>query len=457
MERNILGGFVLLAAAARFSVLDSLQFVTWDGAYYINFFRDEAWRWVFPPGYPIFIELVRSVVGDGVRAAQIVSLTFGSALPVPLYFLAKKFLRTGLAFAAVLIVTFNPLMVRYGGLTMSESVFIFFAVLAFAFFAHSKFIAFGLSAAVAYLARPEALVFFGALMAILILRRQTRPLAWAALGFAILAVPYIISMRVEMGIWTLSPKVSNLRVWEQDWRANVARERQSADAATTGKVIESSLDNYPPRFVAYASHLFTFGGAPLILAGLVGMLRHRNMLLAGVLMLAILPLFGLNTFERFILPYIPFFAVFGMMAVQPLKWQWSGLLLTALTLISLLPTLSVARQPDEEFPEMRDAGRALRSVTHSTDVFWDRKPYTAFYAGGRYEPVPNEPLDTLMTLFHSGAAKYLVLHYGVTRVFRPQLVPLLNDDTLVEQHKLRTVLNSRPGSALQIKILEVNR
>lgn len=456
MERNVLGGIVILAFVARYSLLDDLEFVTWDGAYYINFFRDEAWRWVFPPGYPMLIEAVRLFVSDGVRAAQTVSLVFGSLLPIPFYYLSKKFLKPGLAFAAVLVVTFNPLMIRYGAISMSESAYLFFAVSAFALYVYGRMVPFGLAGGIAYLIRPEALVFFGLLMLILLFQKQFKPLLWGAIGFAVFAIPYVLHLRVETGTWTLTPKSMNIRVWEKDWKANVARERMEVETSMS-EVVKSAIENYPWRFWEYSVRLFKYGGFPLVVVSLVGIYRYRNALLAGLAMFLLVPLFGLNPSERFVLQYFPFLAIFAMLAIQKAKWWWSGLLLTAVTLLSFLPTIRIAAQPDEEFPEMRETGRALQSVTQRTDVLWDRKPYTAFYAGGRFEMIPNEPLDTLLALFRAGRARYLVLHQGVTRVFRPQLVPLLQDSRLVEQSGLREVLTYFPGTSREIRVLEVRR
>ena len=106
--------------------------------------------------------------------------------------------------------------------------------------------------------------------------------------------------------------------------------------------------------------------------------------------------------------------------------------------------------------ELKAAGLALRAEARPADVFLDRKPYAAFYAGGRYTQIPNEPADTVLAFARRAGARYLVLGERVVFVFRPQLKPLLYaaDSTLAARGLATTYLNAlHTGSG--VRILEI--
>jgi hypothetical protein len=134
LKAVILFAICLAAYFVRIYVMQFHPFVQWDGAYYINYFRDSDWQSVFHPGYSVFIELARLAIPDEVRAAQLVSVVAGSLLPVPLYILARQYLKPSFSFLAVIVVVCNPLIVRFGVMTMTESLFLLTEVSLFAAF-----------------------------------------------------------------------------------------------------------------------------------------------------------------------------------------------------------------------------------------------------------------------------------------------------------------------------------
>ena len=132
----------VVAALAVLSVIVRLpgifarafDLVSFDGTYYISQAR-VLWSSVpmpgaFPIGYPFFISLLLPVVGDGVRAAQVVSLlaSFGSLLVM--YALARRFLERRLAFYCTVFLAVTPLFVRLSMETFSESLYTFWLLLA---------------------------------------------------------------------------------------------------------------------------------------------------------------------------------------------------------------------------------------------------------------------------------------------------------------------------------------
>ncbi len=460
-ERIVVGALALIAIAVRYYAVSFHPLVAWDGAYYINYFRDPSWRWVFPPGYPLAIEFFRFFVADPVLAAQYASVFFGGLLVVPLFVVAREFLDSRAALAATVIAVFNPLMIRYGAMAMSESQFIFFAVTAFACYRLRYHVLFGAACGIAYLTRPEALLFF-----VLILgydawkRHDVKFIAFAAAGLLLFALPYIISLRVETGTWSLSPKSDNLRAWDVDWRANLAREALAPAAPTpsTGQAVLTSLSYYPEHFLAHGANLLTYAGVPVLAAGLYGIARHRNILMAGLVMFLLLPFFGLNPFSRFVLPYIPFLAVFALLALRHIPKAEFFYLSVLVCVLGTVPTLSEIQKQDDDMIELKTAALAIKSRVAPGDIFLDRKPYTAFYADGRYTQIPNEPVDTILAFAKRAGARFLVLGERVVYVFRPQLKPILyGKEPALAAKGLTTIYVDALQTGRGVRILEINK
>lgn len=455
-ERLAIGAVCAAALGLRLYAWQFQPLVNWDGAFYINYFRSPTWQLVFPPGYPLFIELFRIIVPDGVRAAQLVSVAAGSLLPLPLYFLGRKFMRPLPALLAALLVVFNPLFVRFSTVTMSESLFILLEVTAFLWYLDRRPVLFGATSGLAYLTRPEALLVAGILIAYdLYRRREWKFAALFAASCLVFLLPYVLTVRMETGTWTLSPKTTNFRIREANWRANVARESSSTPVPTVEERMASSFDLYPARALAYTDIILRFGGIPLVLLGLIGMVRFRNILLAGLPMLLVLPLFGLDPADRFVMPYIPFFALFAMMVVG-LGKRWIVAAAGAVVmLLGVVPQAAYAVTPEEGITEFCAAGIAMRPRTHPEDIFVDRKPYTAFYAGGRYAEMPNDPVDSILAFSHRIGAKYLVVSARVVRVFRPQLNFLLYSDTTLSHLHLTTAYVAGLDSGYGVRVIQL--
>ena len=442
----------------RIYVMQFHPFVQWDGAYYINYFRDSDWQSVFHPGYSIFIELARLIIPDGVRAAQIVSVVAGSLLPIPLYILARHFLKPSLSLLAVIVVVCNPLIVRFGAMTMTESLFIFVEVSLFAAFLKNRPFLFGILGGLGYLIRPEGIIPVIILIVYSLLKNKSRAPLLVTIGSLLLVtVPYIIYLKIQTGNWTLSAKTMNLRVWERDWHINVSDEASDTPSHSFRDRIESGLKHYPARFLEYGERLIVYAGIPVLVLGLIGMIKYRSILLAAMPMLLLLPIFGLDPSERFLVPYVPFLILFAFFLLA--SWK-SMLLRTAAVLILIvgyLPTATYAVTPEEGITEFCTAGTHMKSRTNSSDIFVDRKPFTAFYAGGRYLPMPNDPVDSILAFCRENRARYLVVSARVVRVLRPQVTYLLYSDTVLNRLNLKTAYVRDLDSGYGVRIIEVSR
>lgn len=81
--------------------------------------------------------------------------------------------------------------------------------------------------------------------------------------------------------------------------------------------------------------------------------------------------------------------------------------------------------PDEPLVEFKQAGLALKGITVPGDRFLDRKPLTAFYAGGEYWQAPFAPLDSILHFAADNHIRFIVVSSYVVQAFRPQMAPLL--------------------------------
>jgi hypothetical protein len=433
-------------------------FVQWDGAYYINYFRDSDWQSVFHPGYSIFIELARLVIPDGVHAAQFVSVVSGSLLPIPLYLLARNYLKPLLSFLVVIVVVCNPLIVRFSAMTMTESLFILVEVSLFAAYLRNKPVLFGFLGGLSYLIRPEGIIPVVILIIYSLFKVKVRKNVLLMIGFFILVIsPYIIYLKIQTGNWTLSAKTMNLRVWERNWRINVSREATDSPSYSLRERVESGLKHYPSRLIEYGGKMMKYFGIPILILGLIGMVRNRNILLAGMPMLLILPIFGLDPSERFLIPYLPFLVLFVFLLLAPWQNNIIKYAIVFLLIIGYLPTVTYAVTSEEGITEFCKAGMDMRPITKSSDIFVDRKPFTAFYAGGKYLPMPNDPVDSILIFCQRNNARFLVVSARVVRVFRPQLNFLLYSDTVLNRLNLKTAYVRDLDSGYGIRIIEVSK
>ena len=81
----------------------------------------------YPPGYPAWLLVVRSIIGENLDGVKLVNLLLMAGTLVLLYPILRRFLGAVLALAAVVLLALSPGMLMNGGSMMSESLFLFFA------------------------------------------------------------------------------------------------------------------------------------------------------------------------------------------------------------------------------------------------------------------------------------------------------------------------------------------
>jgi hypothetical protein len=449
----ILGGVLLVSTLVRLLAWQFHPIVSVDGTTYIRLARYLVGGPFIdtqqPPGYPALIALVLPLApaGDSVVAARLVDLVCGILLLIPFFLMARRSFGAWPAGIVTLLLGLTPLAIRYSVTTMSESPYVLFVLLSVLAATRKRDGLAGALSGIAFLVRPEGIVLPGALA----VARGVKPRAWLllALGFlAFGAVPAILFNHHTTGRWTLTRKVVNI-TGDDFWRNEVENTMQKRrDPGLLDRVRANSgaiARSYPDRLLAELSNLGRSAGWPFVAALGPGlMVAAARLPAAGLAQALFVPLFpGVPPVARLVLPLLPFVLYFGFALARRLgereakgagnPWAtWSARLVVAILiggwLVAAVPEAGNLRMHEDGFyPELVAAGEAMKSIVTSSTLIFDRKPYTAFYAGTRYETTPLGSYQETVDEILKRKGDYLVVDESVTEYFRPALLPLVRD------------------------------
>ncbi len=336
----------LIALILRIYVAATTRILATDGVAYLEIARSfdrgeffEGSAALFSPFYPVLISLLTPLL-DVETSAVSVSVLMGSLTVYPLFGLARRFVSETRAWAPTFLFVFSPYLVRQAGDVLSEPTYFFLVVCFLRLFylmvdgREMMGIWAGVTAGLAYLARPEgAGLVFAATMILILFNRQMawqrrRALALSVGAFLLVSIPYVLLLREHLGYWTLSQKGS--------YNLAVAMLQVTGDPAITPDNVCSYLLAHPWLYLQkvgqnLASVIGRFGAVlhPIVfLFFCFGILRGRLSLShsrEGRFLLGMMIFFGaaVSLFwisKRFVTPLIPmggvFFAGEGLIAVR---------------------------------------------------------------------------------------------------------------------------------------------
>ena len=455
-QRWILAALVGLALVLRLWLLRSVPLIETDGVQYVEIARrfrqsGSPFDLLFHPLYPVGIAALQPLVGDYELAGRLVSALFGTAWLVPAFVLARALLGVPAALLAGLLMAIHPGLVQSSTAVLSEATYTFWIVLgvwagreALANARPGFVAAAGLCFGLAYLARPEGVIYGAGLLVLTAWvgarghrLRELVPWGVAALaGFLIPAAPYFFYLRRVHGYWTLSGKVLHNLV--QDTGASAAAGQIDLGfllrhaGATAQRVLENAY-----LFEKYAlPDLFP---GLLVLAVLPGLLygprRPGWGSRQGLLVAAALPPFATLAFHvesRVFLPTLPFLlpvAAAGILAaaqwIAPVRWGRWAVGLAALLVAVLTPyTLRPLLRPDAGAALYRQAAHWVAATQPPDAIIMDRKPFIAFYSGRRFAILPRVLPGELASAAQRAGARVVVLDRRESND-RPDLFPLL--------------------------------
>lgn len=313
----------------------------------------------FSPLLPLMIAAVAFVVRDYILSGYIVVIIFSTLILLPTYLLGKELVgeRAGLMAAALMAV--SPFFISTSEFIYSESVDIFFMMMALFFgwqMLKRRRLACGAAAGIClgfdYLARPTAIFYLVALAGLAVLvawrRRAWLPMAKPAgvmlAVFLVFAIPYVIFLHAELDRWTYSGKMIAGNTYAATYgfkREDTARfERELLtlnQSRTQVKVLELEADpewNNPINFILShpAQALKNFFRqtqvlltdvlqklVPLWLLPLLGLglfaggwsrQRAAGVGFTAVMLLPALLILSMLAFPRFFMPYVPLVSIF---------------------------------------------------------------------------------------------------------------------------------------------------
>jgi len=434
----LLGVFLLL----RIPFLSLFDLVEYDGTYYINQAASMLGRapssGAFPIGYPAAIALFLPLVRDGVRAAQIVSFLAGIGSVLILYALGKRLVSRFAAFLGALLFALTPLFARLTLTTLSESTFIFWVLLGFYLYERGKTVFFGLSMGMAAVTRPEGLGVFVVLL--LLLKRPSRRHVLALAGFLPLFLANVAVLSTATGRFVLLPKTEFFGTTTPRWQtretwlefAGKDSLEQTLARKEGSNVVLDAVKRYPKELFLLGRHVMPVAA---ILA-LLGALRRRSFVLAGLSAFLFYPFFTPRSDPRYILPYVPFVLLYAAIGLDRLAKSKMRKAAAVLLVVSAVGGLFVngeqlTKPVSDGYQWAKTAGRAWRERVHPGDKVADRKPFFAFYVGMKYVEIPIAPYENVMEYLTGEDVRFLMLHRSTVDVFRPALKPLLYDSPAI--------------------------
>ncbi len=444
----------------------------------------------FSPLLPFFIAGVAAIVRNFILAAYIVVVVFGALVTIPGFLLGKEMggNRVGLALAALLAVT--PVLVDNSTLIYTESLYVFFLLIAIVFGRHMLLgcripcgTLAGGALGLAYLDNPSAVFYFVALLLLAlavawrrgIWRQMGKALLFFAVFFLVYAIPYVVFLHAELGKWTYSGKSPgniytasrNLRAGTLDWEKDLM---SLVDNGTQIKILQlqdsddpaSSLIHSPVQgarifirqsYIFYnevISQVFPLWLLPLLGLGLFAQgWSRRRAAAVGYLLIMMIPallILTMYAYSRFFIPFVPLVMLWvahGWLRLE--DWgaetvdivfqqprsrryrRWAPWVIGAAVLLPLL-LYSVANVVRQSYPVgYKYAGELIRQEDGSGHRIMSREYSAAYYAGGTAVMLPYADYEATTRYARLQHVDFLVIRKQELLDWRPTLARLLGD------------------------------
>lgn len=491
-ERRRLAGLALLSLLLRLVMLTQEQVLTPDGTFYVTVARQFATGYFrsglsaySTPLYPLLISAASFLCGDLELSGRLVSILAGGLLVLPVYSLIRMAYGRRVAMWGSVLVAVHPLLIYYSAQVLTESTYTLFFICgllagyqALAKRRTGSFVQAGLSFGLCYLLKPEAIGFIILLLALTIAcGLKSRAVAkksllanccWLLGSFLLLALPYLLYVRHETGVWTISGKI-----YRHMWQGSRLGEVGPSDGlvpgwpiifAQTARALRSEYEIlnliFPPTVVALAA---------------LGLFRRRWTRRRARFELYLL-LFLSTTLAgyaitlpniRFFVPLVPLTAGWvARGAVESERWlhqtirgrsrkkdgrpgrlSWFGRgplfgrsslfgcslygsLVVALVALSLVPLFVYLMRGDKwsDYGGQRRAALWIkeRESSRRAPVIMATSPIAPFYAGGMQVEIDDEDYAAFLARARNSKADYIIINERDIK--RTRLWPLLHED-----------------------------
>jgi len=454
----------------------------------------------YPPLFPLVTGLLYPLTHDMKLNSDICFVVFGTLFLLPLYWLTKRLFGARVAVMSTLMLCVYPALtssVLFWG-TMIEPLYLLLLFTAFCsvWLAWEKqtptsYAVMGGLFGITYLVKPEALVYLGWFLALLLLGQLWRgklmrsrtllALLSAIAAFALVIAPYIAFLYRETGrilitgklgvtyvagegavlhdpglydralarldsageeiIW-FSPDRFKYDLWQiirADPRAFLLRTWRNVNA------LESLL---------FVRRVFPFYLLVLVALGVLGQPWDKDRLVKELFLLATIPpvlvFLPFHIELRYFAAMLPVLVIWVAKGIDSLAWwvtqTWNKLRpkstlagrigkVTAIFLCGLLVLYFVVLQPSVvadglagQNPSRREAGLWLKQHSSPDAMIMSRDTEVAFYADRRWAATPNEEYARFIEYVRKRGADYVIVDEREVTVIRPQLALLLDED-----------------------------
>jgi hypothetical protein len=379
----------------------------------------QALKGVRVPFYPLLTGLFNLIIPDVELAGRLVSLVAALLLIVFCFFMIRRLFGERTAIYATFFVTVHPYMIRFSSPVLSEALATFlFTVAVFLFYSgwvnnRSREIGLsGLFLTLAYLTRPEYIIYFAPLT-ILLLIRERRFLNTAAFlsCFILIAFAFLIYIRMETGFWVIDKK---MLAWKEKAAAGSSLAFFFGSLSATGIV-----KNIPVVLLRFGEAIFP----PLLFLAILGFKRVEPRYRLLVIVLVATHVLGRSfvphATKRYSVEFAPVIMVFSAQGIAALfdffrRYRYRlPLFYVALCIIaglSLFQGIAVGSHGRELH---KQAGLYLRGEQAGGNVA-SRLPILTFYARTGWVDLPktwaeNQSCEKLRGVLDAGNVRYLAI------------------------------------------------
>lgn len=252
LERNeyiTITVILVITFMLRFYVLPAREVIEYDGVHWAmlgkNLFSGKGYtepegifQWYYPPLYPINLGMLWFFMKNMELAGGIVSLIYGTLLPIPIYFLARTCYGKKTALISGILVALYPPLIDVSSAVLADSMFITLSitVILVGYYTLSRyknifFPLLGGLIGILYLTKSAGVQYVAVFLLWIIIYGITekksriqisKAVSLFAIGFFIISLPYLIYIKNHFGRWTTSELTSislfeGLRIDENDY------------------------------------------------------------------------------------------------------------------------------------------------------------------------------------------------------------------------------------------------
>ncbi len=474
----------------------------------------------FPPFFPAVIALFSLFTADWELAARLASAVMGALVVVPVYLVAARLAGWRVGLLAALSFVMLRDVVDFSLQPLSQTTYLTLLMLvtvlgmtAVSTCSSLVSLLLGLACSALYLTRPEGILAFAFVLALIVLARlldrtaplpdKIRSLLLLAAGFSLPTLPYLFYLRQQTGAWTISGKAGATIIGiDRSMKllpdGTLLGQKAMPGAgigsmlADIGLLLQTCRENGLKFLQMLPEHLPT----PLLLTALAGVallafdaLRREKrseallqlaMAFAGVIV--VLPVFAFSNLSvavSYILPIFPLLLIglcrlagggeallLGRLASGSSRLSvWireipvvSAAAVLMLGLLSLRPLWQELGSEDfkwfakgQEF-FLKETGSWLKQNTPANAAVMARWSQVGFYGDRRWTGLADGSIAEVVAYSKKQAIGYIVIDSVAVPRRRPQLAPLL--DPSLGAAGLRAVY-ARDGYDIRVVIYQV--